>query len=581
MKRKNKKLLIQVGSILVPVFILMISAVTYAMYRSTVDGFLEAQDSHMTFLLEQAFENSIYEDVDEFAWFLDSWEKDPARIREPVSKHEENAAAAYDSDWEKEEDFLTIPWFERKPKAVRDYYIHQKYLSFINSLEFIGEENTYEGIFVIDLKEEYRGLVIAEYRRDGAAHRIGDRFDIDLSKHPAIWKMTDSGSDKTVFEIAIDFPQNGSCYIGYKPLVANGRVIAAIGIVYNWDDFRSAMLTTLKKTAAVSIGGILLAMVVIFILLYNKVVSPVRKIQKSVCEYISTKDSDTVISKMSGIRQRNELGLLSDNISELAKEIDQFTEENIKLAGERERVAAELDMAKSIQTGQLPSEFPAFPDRPEFDIYASMTPAKEVGGDFYDFFLIDSDHLAMVMADVSGKGVPAALFMMMSKILINNYAMMGLSPHEVLERTNETICKNNKQKMFVTVWFGILEISTGKITAANAGHEYPIIRQPDGDFELFKDKHGFVIGGIPGKKYKEYGFTLQKGGTLFVYTDGIPEATNSAEEMFGVDRLIETMNRHKEEMPGRLLAEVHGEVNAFVGDAPQFDDLTMLGITLL
>ena len=228
----------------------------------------------------------------------------------------------------------------------------------------------------------------------------------------------------------------------------------------------------------------------------------------------------------------------------------------------------------------LPNIFPPFPDKPDFDIYASMSPAKEVGGDFYDFFFVDHDHLAIVMADVSGKGVPAALFMMMSKILINNFAMMGGSPKEVLEKTNEMICQNNEEEMFVTVWFGILEISTGKITAANAGHEYPIVKQPDGKFELFKDKHGFVIGGMNGMRYKEYEFEIKKGGKLFLYTDGVPEATNANNELFGTDRMLEVLNKDPEIQPAQMLGEMRKAVDEFVGEAPQFDDLTMLGLEL-
>ena len=228
----------------------------------------------------------------------------------------------------------------------------------------------------------------------------------------------------------------------------------------------------------------------------------------------------------------------------------------------------------------LPNIYPAFPERSEFDIYATMTPAKEVGGDFYDFFLIDNDHLGMVMADVSGKGVPAALFMMMSKILVNNYALMGGSPAKVLEQVNNQICKNNEEEMFVTVWFGVLEISTGKVTAANAGHEYPILKKAGGEFELFKDKHGFVIGGMDGMRYKDYEFTLEKGGTLFLYTDGVAEATNAQNELFGTDRMIEALNKDADASPTDLLNNMKQAVDEFVGEAPQFDDLTMLGVKL-
>lgn len=207
-----------------------------------------------------------------------------------------------------------------------------------------------------------------------------------------------------------------------------------------------------------------------------------------------------------------------------------------------------------------------------------MTPAKEVGGDFFDFFLIDDDHLGLVMADVSGKGVPAALFMMMAKILLYNYAMMGGTPHEVLEQLNRTICKNNDDSMFVTVWFGVYTISTGKVVAANAGHEYPIIRHGDKGFEIMKDRHGFVIGGMDGLKYRDYEFTLESGDVLFLYTDGVPEATDASDNMFGTDRLLNTLNESSNATVKELLEAVHTGVESFVGKAPQFDDLTMLAI---
>ncbi len=259
---------------------------------------------------------------------------------------------------------------------------------------------------------------------------------------------------------------------------------------------------------------------------------------------------------------------------------DTLTEKYEKQKLEASRIETELSMATRIQGDMLPNIFPAFPERDEFEIFASMDPAKEVGGDFYDFFMIDDDHLGLVMADVSGKGVPAALFMMMSKILVNNFALMGGSPAKVLERVNAQICLNNKEEMFVTVWFGVLELSTGKVKAANAGHEYPILRKANGEFELFKDKHGFVIGGMEGVRYKEYEFLLEKGGTLFLYTDGVAEATNANNELFGTERMLAALNQDPQAAPKTLLSNMRQAVDAFVGDAPQFDDLTMLSVKL-
>ena len=238
----------------------------------------------------------------------------------------------------------------------------------------------------------------------------------------------------------------------------------------------------------------------------------------------------------------------------------------------------ELDVATRIQANMLPNTFPFLPDRTEFDLYASMTPAKEVGGDFYDFFMVDDEHLALVIADVSGKGIPAALFMMASKILIKNTVMTGKSPGEVLRTVNNQICENNQEEMFVTVWLGILDLTDGTLVSANAGHEYPILKAPDGDFELIKAKHSFVVGGMKGLKYREFKMQLLPGSKLFLYTDGVPEAETKGEKQYGYDRFLTALNRQKNGSPQVLLTAVEADVQEFVQEYPQFDDLTMLCI---
>ena len=251
-------------------------------------------------------------------------------------------------------------------------------------------------------------------------------------------------------------------------------------------------------------------------------------------------------------------------------------EKKSKEAAEKERINNELKTANEIQLGVLPGTFPAFPDRHEFDIYATMQPAREVGGDFYDFFLIDEDHLGLVMADVSGKGVPAALFMMIAKNVIQSCAMVGSSPAEILTRTNDVLCSNNKMEMFVTVWVGILEISTGRLIAANAGHEYPAIKRADGVFELYRDKHGFVVGGYEGIKYSQYELKLDRGDKLFLYTDGVPEAIDLDIELFGTERMLKALNVDHNAGPEVLLKYVRDGVEEFSQGLEQFDDLTMM-----
>ena len=306
---------------------------------------------------------------------------------------------------------------------------------------------------------------------------------------------------------------------------------------------RKVLITMILVAAAVSLGQVFY--------LGRRLLHPLQIITKEASRFASENEMrDEKLSSV--IKNRDEIGQLARAIDQMEEQIQSYVEKI--------------------------TSFPAFPDRNEFDIYASMKPAKDVGGDFYDFFLVDDDHLCLVIADVSGKGIPAALFMMVSRTILANIAMMGMSPKEVLEKANEAICANNKEEMFVTVWLGILEISTGKVTAANAGHEYPVLKKPDQDFEILIDKHGFVLGGMEEVKYREYEFDMEPGSKLFLYTDGLPEATDNEQNMFGVELMMDALNESLNLSTKEILDHMKGRVDGFVGSAPQFDDLTMLCI---
>ena len=306
------------------------------------------------------------------------------------------------------------------------------------------------------------------------------------------------------------------------------------------------------------------------------------KVSKKISDPI--KQLETDVRQISGgnldirttVDTNDEIGSLAKSFNFMTDSLQKYIIDLKEATAKEERIASELNVATRIQADMLPCRFPAFPDRDEFDLFASMTPAKEVGGDFYDFFMLDDDHLAIVMADVSGKGVPAALFMVISKTLIKDQAQMCMSPKTILEEVNNKLIDSNAEGMFVTVWLGILEISTGKITAANAGHEYPAIRGAGEEYELLKDKHGMIVGAMEGVRYTEYELQLEKGGCLFLYTDGVPEATNADNKLFGTDRMIEALNVEPLAQPEKLLRNVKDSVDEFVGPAPQFDDLTML-----
>ena len=379
------------------------------------------------------------------------------------------------------------------------------------------------------------------------------------------------------------------CYAAYAPMKTVGWSVFVVLAKDEVDAPTAALQKDLDRIAAASeeeadgqarravlifitvIAAALCVAAVVSLILSNRIVRPIRQLTDEVGR-VKGEDLDFKWKTDTG----DETQLLAEAFQSLTGRMKTYVSDIEKITAEKERIGTELELATRIQADMLPGIFPAFPDRKDFDIYASMTPAKEVGGDFYDFFLLDKNHLALVIADVSGKGVPAALFMMGSMILIRNEVKNGLSPANVLRRINDQICSGNREDMFITVWLGILDLSTGKLTAANAGHEYPALKQPDGSFELIKDPHGFVIGGLPDESYTEYEWQLRPGAKIFVYTDGVPEAGESRSALYGTDRMMEALRTAEDESPEKILAAVDASVREYVGDAPQFDDVTML-----
>ena len=325
---------------------------------------------------------------------------------------------------------------------------------------------------------------------------------------------------------------------------------------------------------------ILVLLIIVFVLsiisalvLSKRIVRPLNTMSKTLEKLSATKEQ----FRMEDIyRTGDEIEVLAEKFASLSARTIHYVRQVKKITAEKERIKLELGMATAIQASQLPHLFPAFPDRKEFDIYASMTPAKEVGGDFYDFFLVDDDHIGLVMADVAGKGVPAALFMMIAKILIRNRVQNGESPGEALRNVNNQLMEGNEAGLFVTVWLAVVEISTGKGVEVNAGHEHPVLRRADGDFELVKYRHSLALAAMENVRFKEREFRLYPGDTLFVYTDGVAEAVNSENELYGTGRMLSILNENPDSEPEEVLRGVMRGINSFVDGAEQFDDITML-----
>ena len=320
----------------------------------------------------------------------------------------------------------------------------------------------------------------------------------------------------------------------------------------------------------------IIAITIALIVMNKEVVKPLKLIEDEAEQFATNNEtSERIIEgKISDVY---EISNLADSVVEMEDDILDYIKNITDITKEKERIGTELSLAGKIQESALPNSFPPFPERKEFDVYASMSAAKEIGGDFYDFFLVDDDHIALVMADVSGKGIPGALFMMVSKILISEHTVSGEDPVEVFTQINKRICSNNKKtNMFVTAWLGILDIRTGIIRAVNAGHEDPVIYKNGESFELYKTKHGMPLGVRAKAQYTQHEIQLEKGDRIFLYTDGIPEADNEAGEMFGLDRMLDSLNEGRFRDIRGVIEKLTEDIGEFVGNAVQFDDMTML-----
>ncbi len=371
--------------------------------------------------------------------------------------------------------------------------------------------------------------------------------------------------------------------IGYDPYLMSepdgmkAYTICVVGIVHDWSEYYGTMADYVFRRTTVLVVEMLLAELILLLYLYRRVLRPMKQIQTGVREYTQNKDCGRITDHMGEVRQKNEVGALAEDISGMAREIERYTKENLQIAQDRERVGTELVLATKFQRDMLPKDFP---DHSRFEISALMQPAKEVGGDFYDYFMQDENHFAFLIADVSDKGMSAAFFMAITKTLINSRTRKGGSPVEILGDVDRWLEDNNSLGQFVTVWMGILDLESGELSICNAGHDYPAMALKGGDYTIEPAEHGHPVAFFPGMQLVQKGYTLQlsPGDRIFLYTDGVLDELGEDGERFEKKRLLSVLNAHKDAENKDLVQIVLREVIGFGGTEGQFDDITMVSI---
>ena len=402
--------------------------------------------------------------------------------------------------------------------------------------------------------------------------QLGSIWSMNMSKHPVIRKMYETGQESDEFEYVK--VKNQEIVYGYMPLKFDGKILCHITAAFRWDDVKNAIYQNIISVEIKNALSLVAAGTILALLLYMLILRPLEKVQSSVREFTRRKDSASIVDELATIKSRNEIGRLADDVSLLAVTLEQYNEEASRLSAEQARIETELSLAAKIQEGVLPKDFP---NVKEFSLYAMTLPAREVGGDFYDFFMIDDDHIALVIGDVSGKGMSAALFMMTAKTVLKDCALLsnGASVQNIIREVNNKLCEGNEAYLFVTLWFGIMTISTGEIDYVNAGHQFPALRREGERFKIIDDIHARPLAILPNLIFSSGTLKLNPGDTLFLYTDGVIEANSKEDELFGESGLIDALNLTMG-TPQELETVVMNSLNDFHGKRPQFDDITML-----
>ena len=505
----------------------------------------------------------------------------------------ETAAVTVDIDLvEKYVDKITQLYLQEPMKelendsAIEEYYaeyeklLEDDYSTLFTQLEKVKLANDVLSLYIIHVDKDTKSCV---YIIDADKTETGcpaGTWDIIYEQNYDVLENPEKGFGSYI----TDTEEYGwLCSAGSPIMNKDGEVIAFAMVDISMNSVMKERQMFLNRLLIILIITSLVTLIIIWHFLRKNIVNPINALSDAAKQFVaninndsSDNENDQKFFSNLKIKNKDEIGNLYYSVQIMEQEIHEYIDNLSQVTAEKERIGTELNIATQIQADMLPSIFPAFPDRDEFDIYATMAPAKEVGGDFYDFFMIDEKHLAIVVADVSGKGVPAALFMVIGKTLIKDHTQVNSDLGQVFTKVNNMLCESNSEGLFITAFEGVLDLETGDFVFVNAGHEQPFIYRNGGKYEAQYIEPGFVLAGLEDMQYNVGQIKLEVGDKFFQYTDGVTEATNASEELYGEERLENVLNKNIDKNPEELLKAVKEDIDTFVGAAPQFDDITML-----
>lgn len=567
-----RMLLIHLGGIILTICVMttliignMVTSSAFVSYLKTIH---DRNDSHLSDVI------AIMESYEALPWLMNYWiENADVIATDRTNQYKEipgelsiNRLSEVTSEQaEKLTPSLQLFFAETCYSQIASYFEQEYLLHNLDDLFLIVPYDSSRALIIFDAEKNVDGSYrIGQYRNMNEERLEWDNYNTVLSDNSIwIWGQY-SNDDDFGFYRTISYGNNKE-----TAFLCNSF---ARKEVYEHLNF-------ISSSRERAIRYLILSAFLIIILLYFMVLRPLAKISNTVKRYHLDKDAQRVEADMAMIRSNDEMGSFAEEFSSLAREMERYTARVAFLAGEEERTKTELRMASEIQTSAIPGIFPAYPDRKDFDIFGDMKPAKSVGGDFYDFFLIDDHRLAFLIADASGKGIPAALFMMSVKNLISYRAHGGGTPGRILTDVNTHLCRNNTTMMFVTVWLGILDLSTGTLNFSRAGHEPPAVKCGNKSFSLYtEDDFEIAIGVMEEAGYPESSIKLAPGDVVFLYTDGITEAMNAEDEMYGPERMLACLDGMQDNAPEEIIRKISEDVASFVNGAEQYDDLTMLAV---